>query len=119
MKRDLRDRLRFASFDSPAVAPLLARLGPIALNANSSPGSILVLRGPGTPAEQVLLRSTALLALFAELPPPWPAIASALRWIPRLVRDLAYRLIARWRYRIWGRITVCPIPTPEEQARFL
>jgi predicted DCC family thiol-disulfide oxidoreductase YuxK len=119
MKRDRRDRLRFAAFSSSAIAPLLARLDAIAPNTDSGPGSILVVRDAGGPAEEMLLRTTAVLAVLAELPHPWPAIAAAFRWIPRPVRDLAYRLVARWRYRIWGRLSSCPIPTPEEQRQFL
>ncbi|MGA7858175.1 MAG: DCC1-like thiol-disulfide oxidoreductase family protein [Terracidiphilus sp.] len=121
--RDLRDRMRFAPSESPDVAELLARYES-ANQASASlqsiiPDSIVVARNPGTPAEQILIRSDAVLALLAELPSPWPAIASLLRWIPRPLRDLGYRLIARWRYRIWGRIESCPIPTPAERARFL
>jgi predicted DCC family thiol-disulfide oxidoreductase YuxK len=59
------------------------------------------------------------MALLSELPRPWPAIAAALGWIPRLLRDLGYRLVARWRYRIWERLESCPVPTAEERERFL
>ena len=37
----------------------------------------------------------------------------ALEWIPRPVRDLVYRLIARWRTRIRGRLESCPMPAAE------
>jgi predicted DCC family thiol-disulfide oxidoreductase YuxK len=67
----------------------------------------------------VLVRSNAVLALLGELPQPWPSVAAALGWIPRPLRDLGYRLIACWRYRIWGRLESCPLPTPEERVRFL
>ena len=70
-------------------------------------------------AERVLARSEAVLALIAELPRPWPVVARVLGWIPRPVRDLGYRLIARWRYRIWGRLENCPLPTAGERNRFL
>ena len=39
--------------------------------------------------------------------------------IPRPIRDLTYRLIAKNRYRIFGRREACMIPTPEIRARFL
>jgi predicted DCC family thiol-disulfide oxidoreductase YuxK len=42
-----------------------------------------------------------------------------LGWIPDLLSDPAYKLIARWRYRIWGRLEICPLPAPEDRARFL
>jgi predicted DCC family thiol-disulfide oxidoreductase YuxK len=58
-------------------------------------------------------------AMLRELPRPWPAVAVALGWVPGFLSDPAYRLVARWRYRIWGRLESCPIPTAEERARFL
>jgi predicted DCC family thiol-disulfide oxidoreductase YuxK len=67
----------------------------------------------------MLVRSDAVVALLGELPQPWPSIAAILRWLPRPLRDLGYRLIARWRYRIWGRLESCPIPASEERQRFL
>ena len=39
--------------------------------------------------------------------------------IPKVLRDGAYKLIARNRYKIFGRAETCRIPTPEERARFL
>ncbi len=81
--------------------------------------TILVMRDPGLSPQQVLVRSDAAMALLTALPSPWPAIARAFQWIPRPLRDLGYRIIAHWRYRIWGRFDTCPIPTPEERAHFL
>ncbi len=119
LARDRRDRLRFVASGSPRVAGLLTRHGFSAADTPSSPGTILVVRAAGSPWEQVLIRSDAVAALLAELPRPWPAAAIVLRCIPRLLRDLGYRLIARWRYRIWGRLANCPLPMPAEQGRFL
>jgi predicted DCC family thiol-disulfide oxidoreductase YuxK len=119
LRRDRRDRLRFAAAESAKIAGLLARHGISLPDAKSGSATILVVREFDHPAEQVLVRSEAVLALFAELPRPWPAIAAALRWIPRPVLDLGYRLIARWRYRIWGLLESCPVPTVEEAQRFL
>ncbi len=113
--RDRDDRLRFAASESPQVAELLARHGFSA----AGPETILVVRDPAGPKEQILVRSEAIVALLAELPRPWPWVAAWLRWIPLALRDKAYRLVARWRYRLWGRLEICPIPTPEQRERFL
>jgi predicted DCC family thiol-disulfide oxidoreductase YuxK len=67
----------------------------------------------------VLIRSDAAVALLAALPSPWPVIGKVFGWIPRPLRDLGYRIIARLRYRIWGRFETCPIPTAQERAHFL
>ena len=39
--------------------------------------------------------------------------------VPRFIRDGIYNLIARTRYRIFGRFESCPIPKPETRAKFL
>jgi predicted DCC family thiol-disulfide oxidoreductase YuxK len=42
-----------------------------------------------------------------------------LRFIPRPLRDLVYRFIARHRYRWFGKTESCWLPTPELRGRFL
>ena len=113
--RDRRDRLRFVASESEMAAGLLADLGFSA----AGPETILVVRNAGGKAVQVLARSEAVLALLRELPRPWPWVAAGLRWVPLPLRDSGYRLVARWRYRLWGRLESCPVPTPEQRARFL
>jgi predicted DCC family thiol-disulfide oxidoreductase YuxK len=115
LRRDRKDRLRFAASESPQVAGLLADLGFSA----AGPETVMVVRDVGGPEEQVLVRSDAVMALLAELPRPWPWVATGLRWIPLPLRDSGYRLVARWRYRLWGRLESCPVPTPEQRQRFL
>jgi predicted DCC family thiol-disulfide oxidoreductase YuxK len=121
LRRDRKDRLRFAPSSSPVVESLLAghgfRRG--LLNSEINPDTILVFRKIGTPVEEMLVRSNAVLACLRVLPQPWPVIAGMLRLIPRPMREEAYRLIARWRYRLWSRYTSCPIPRAEERSHFL
>ncbi len=119
LRRDRRDRLRFVASESAKVAGLLARHGIGVTDTESGPGSILVFEDADGPAEKLLVRSDAVVAMLRQLPRPWPAIAVMMRLIPRTVRDLGYRIVARWRYRIWGRLECCPLPTAEERARFL
>jgi len=133
LRHDARDRLRFIPSESPRVAALLARHGFTSPDLSNGPATILAVRNPGAPSdgsmslgwnpgdsgEQVLVRSPAILAMLRELPGPWPSLAALFRLIPRPIRDLGYRFIARIRYRIWGRYDTCPLPTPAERARFL
>jgi predicted DCC family thiol-disulfide oxidoreductase YuxK len=119
LARDWEDRLRFVSSESPQLTDLLARHGIIGSGPASVFHSILVIRDLGDPGERILARSSAILALLRELPRPWPAVAVALGWIPRPLRDLAYRLVARWRYRICGRLETCPLPSARDRERFL
>ena len=119
LTRDRNDRMRFIASDAPATAGLLARHGLAGSRAGGNARTILVAIFPATPAERMLVRSAAVLALLAQLPKPWPTIATILGWIPRPIRDVGYRLVARFRYRLFGRLDACPIPTAQEQNRFL
>ena len=119
LRHDQFDRMRFISSDSSLVQELLARHGLDAAVAVGDSGTMLVAQAVDTPAECLFLRSNAALALLRQMPLPWPALGATLRLIPRPLRDLAYRLVARFRYRIWGRLDTCPIPTAQERARFL
>jgi predicted DCC family thiol-disulfide oxidoreductase YuxK len=119
LRRDRKDRLRFAPSSDPAVRELLAGHGVLPQSLESSPDTILVLRNAGTHVEELLVRSNAILACLRVLPQPWPFFAAAARLIPRPIRESAYRLIAHHRDKIWGRYDSCPIPSPEERRHFL
>jgi len=117
LAHDRLDKLRFVPSESPKVCKLLTLHG--IDSPTLGPDTILVVRNLNDPAEKLLERSDAVVALLGALPRPWPAVGVALGWIPRPLRDWKYRLIARWRYRIWGRLESCPVPTPAERAKFL
>lgn len=119
LRRDSGDRLRFVASEQTMVAGVLARHQVDIASDENGPGSIVVVRDAGGSAETVLVRSDAVVALLHELPRPWPWVGVALKLIPRPVRDMGYRLVARWRYRLWGRLESCPAPTAEERERFL
>ena len=119
LRHDRRDRLRFAASESPTVAGLLVRNGAGGQNPAQVPDTILAVRDPGGAEERVLVRSDAALALLGELPRPWPAVAAALGWIPRPLRNLGYRIVARCRYRIRGRLESCPLPETGQREKFL
>ena len=63
-------------------------------------------------------RSRAFVRLARQLPYPWRAL-SWLWIVPRPLADLVYRLVARIRYRVFGKFDTCRIPAPGERARFL
>lgn len=62
-------------------------------------------------------RSEAIFHILAQLP-GWRLLAR-LRWLPRSLTDLGYRLVAAVRFRVWGRLDRCRVPAPDERARFL
>ena len=119
LRRDGKDRLRFAPSTDPAVAELLAGHGAQPFGKDPGRETVMVFRNIGTPLEELLVRSNAILACLRVLPQPWRMLGAMLRLIPRPLREAGYRFIARERYRIWGRYETCPIPTPEESRHFL
>jgi predicted DCC family thiol-disulfide oxidoreductase YuxK len=122
LQRDGNDRLRFAPSSDPAVAEILASHGYSASktqNLDNAADTILVLRGVGTPVEELLVRSNAIQVCLRALPQPWRLLASLFRLVPRPLREAAYRFIAANRYRVAGRYAVCPMPTAAERAHFL
>lgn len=69
------------------------------------------------PDQPILVRSDAALAIAAMLSFPW-SLLRVFRLVPRPLRDAAYDLVARNRFRFFGRRETCHLPTPEERARF-
>jgi predicted DCC family thiol-disulfide oxidoreductase YuxK len=49
----------------------------------------------------------------------WGLIGGTLRLVPPPLRDVGYSLVARYRYRIFGKKETCRLPTPAERGRFL
>jgi predicted DCC family thiol-disulfide oxidoreductase YuxK len=67
---------------------------------------------------RVYLRSKAFLHVARHLDRPW-RWGYAFRWLPAFLLDPIYRLVARVRYRIWGKTDACELPAPDERALFL
>ena len=107
--RDPSSRFRFAALQSAAAAHLLASNGA----PPSLQDSVVLVEG-----SRVFTRSTAALRIVRWLRFPWP-LAYAFVVIPRPIRDGVYDLVARRRYRWFGRRDACMVPTPELRARFL
>lgn len=63
-------------------------------------------------------RSTAALRIARLLRFPFNLLYGFII-VPKFIRDAVYKLIARNRYRIWGKKDTCRIPSPEEMARFM
>jgi predicted DCC family thiol-disulfide oxidoreductase YuxK len=63
-------------------------------------------------------QSDASLEVYRRLGGPWWFLSLA-RFVPRWIRNPVYRVIARNRYRWFGKRDMCRIPTAGEKARFL
>lgn len=68
--------------------------------------------------DMVLRNSDAVLAIYAGLGWPW-RLAGIFKLVPRFLRDPVYRLIARNRYRLFGKRTECWVPSADQQDRLL
>ena len=63
-------------------------------------------------------RSSACLRIAGKLKFPWNLFFLCLV-IPKPIRDVLYSIIARYRYRFFGKKEVCSIPSTEDRQRFL
>lgn len=108
LPRDRNHRFKFAPLQGlTAQDRLRGRLSEEGLKT-------IVLEDAGT----LRVRSDAVLAILSRLGGAWK-LAGALRIVPRPIRDAAYDLIARRRYRWFGRREACRLPLPDERDRFL
>jgi predicted DCC family thiol-disulfide oxidoreductase YuxK len=107
IRHDARGRFAFAPLQSERAAQLLS-------GRNPGPVDSVVL----VASEHVYVESTAALRIARRLDGPW-SMGGALLLIPRPLRDAVYRLIARNRFRWFGRRDACMIPTDAIRSRFL
>jgi predicted DCC family thiol-disulfide oxidoreductase YuxK len=125
LRRDRAAIFRFASLQSTFAGRILARHGAnpaeldtvcVVLDYDASGAN----PDKGNQAPEILLaRFDAVLFILQQLGGIWRSAAFVLRAIPRPLREWAYRVIARNRYRIFGRYETCPLPSEETRGRFL
>jgi predicted DCC family thiol-disulfide oxidoreductase YuxK len=109
LDRDSRARLRFATLQSPAGQALLEKFGLPTRHFDT----FALIQG-----ERCFTRSTAALRVAWLLDPPWCWLYPLLL-VPPFLRDWVYTLIARNRYRWFGKLDACRVPSPEVRSRFL
>lgn len=63
-------------------------------------------------------KSTAALRVSEHLDGAWSKL-SFLRIVPSFIRDFAYELVSKNRYKIFGKSDQCRLPTKETRERFL
>lgn len=108
MRNDRTGRLRFASFQSEQGAAVLR-----AHKVISAPETIYVVDDGVLYAE-----SDAVLHLVRYLGRGYQLL-KVFGVVPRPLRNIIYRFIARHRYAWFGKKETCRVPTPEERSRFL
>jgi len=106
---------QFASLQSPFAAGVLARHG---ANPNEL-DTVFVVTNYDQANESLLYRSDAVLFVLHQLGGFWRLAGNILAPLPSPLRDWAYRVVARNRYRVFGRYDTCPIPSAAIRNRFL
>lgn len=69
--------------------------------------------------DQYWRKSSAIVRIYWELGGPWSAVGLLLWLIPKPLRDCGYSLVARYRYRLFGKHESCRMPRPGEAERML
>ncbi|RZJ06558.1 MAG: thiol-disulfide oxidoreductase DCC family protein [Rubrivivax sp.] len=109
LRHDRERRFRFASMQGATGRRLLAAHG---LSVDNLQTLLLV---DGHRAWQ---HTAAILRVLHGLGWPWRLAWSG--WlVPAFLRDIAYRWVARRRYKIFGRSELCLQPEPADATRFL
>jgi predicted DCC family thiol-disulfide oxidoreductase YuxK len=114
LKRDTHDRFRFASLQSDLAASLLKRHGADSRDLDT----VYVVLDYNQPGERLLARSDAILHVVTQLGGIWKW-ARAGRLLPKALRDGLYELVARNRYRVFGKHDSCMLPDPKHRHKFL
>ena len=109
LRHDRHQRFLLASMQGEVGAGLYRRFG----IDPSDPDTMVVVAG-----DKALRNSDAVLAIYAGLGWPWRAL-HIFRLVPRALRDPVYRLVAKNRYRIFGKRVTCWLPTPDQAQRVL
>jgi predicted DCC family thiol-disulfide oxidoreductase YuxK len=103
-------RLKFASTQSVLGQHVVQALG---LPVSTLDRTILLIE-----EDAVYMQSTAALRSLRHLK-GWPRLLEPLSQLPAFLRDPVYGLVARNRYRWFGRRPTCFVPTPQTRDRFV
>jgi predicted DCC family thiol-disulfide oxidoreductase YuxK len=109
LKRDPKGYFQFASQQSEAGQKLMKRYG---LDREKNDSIFLIEGG------EAYSHSTAAIRIAKHLKGSWKLLYNLI-YIPRFLRDFGYDLIAKYRYRIFGKRESCMVPKPEWKERFL
>jgi predicted DCC family thiol-disulfide oxidoreductase YuxK len=114
LKRDRHDRLRFAALQSDFAATLLKRHGV----DHQELDTVYVVLNPREANEALLAKSDAALFFAKAIGGVWN-LARLASIIPRPIRNWAYDLVARYRYRVFGKSETCMLPDPRHKHKFI
>jgi predicted DCC family thiol-disulfide oxidoreductase YuxK len=108
IKRDSAGSFKFASLQGETGQFLLKRYG----LKNDLNSFILIENNKG------YLKSSAALRVCSKLGSTWPLL-SVFRLLPPFFRDFLYDIVAKNRYKWFGKEDSCMLPLPQWKERFL
>lgn len=114
LKRDSADRFRFASLQGSVAHDLLRRYGRDADDLDT----VYVVVDYGAPTERLLAKGRAVIHVLTSLGGAW-RMARVFQLLPMVLVDALYAIVARHRYRWFGRHETCVLPPPTFRAKFL
>lgn len=109
LRHDHAQRFSFATAQSPLGQALYRALD---LNPTEFETDLVIVNG------RIYENLDAFAGAMSALGWPWRALA-VVRFIPAPIRHPLYLLIARNRYRLFGRYDTCMVPGPDIRARFI
>jgi len=115
LKRDRKDRFRFAALQSDFARKILSRHG---INA-AALDTVYLVKDYGQSGETLLDRSDAALTVISELGGFWSLQSGFMRLMPRALCNWYYNQIVRSRYQVFGKYDVCPLPDAKDRHKFL
>lgn len=109
IRKDNKDHFRFLPLQSEKGKSIVTRFK---LDPENLQTVILLENG------KIYTRSTAALRVVKRLRGGWK-LMYAFVIVPPVVRDFFYNIIAKNRYRWWGKREACMVPTPRVKKKFL
>lgn len=106
---DSKDKLRFASLQSTAGQRILKNFK----LSDRELDTIYYLRG-----DILLQKSTAVLNILKDLGGGYKVLYIFIV-IPPFIRDFLYRIVAKYRYKLFGIRDTCRMPEPTDMHKFI
>jgi predicted DCC family thiol-disulfide oxidoreductase YuxK len=114
------DRQGLFQFAALQTAIAAERLKPFGKDPRDVDTVYVIADGAGAATGgRVLERGRAILFILRQLGGVWGVLALLASIFPTVLIDFFYRRVAGNRYRIFGKLDACRVPSPEERARFL
>lgn len=109
IRHDPSKRFRFAHLQSAKGRELLEKYG---FPGDMLDSVVLIEDGKAYTKTDATIHMAPYLTGIARL-------GALLRFVPRFLRNIGYDIVARNRYKWWGKQDECIVPTPDVRDRFL